>query len=59
MIVEEIRNEKEERQKKDLMIAVAASVEKNLVLLVLGRVQNIVAAEWRRNEEEALIKTNV
>lgn len=48
MIVEEIRNEKEERQKKDLMIAVAASVEKNLVLLVLGRVQNIVAAKMEK-----------
>jgi len=37
------------------MIAVAASVEKNLVLLVLCRVQNIVAAKWRRKDEEALI----
>ncbi|CAJ1940877.1 unnamed protein product [Sphenostylis stenocarpa] len=55
---EEIRNGKEKRKKKNPVIAVAAKVEKNLVHLVLRRVQNVVAAKWRR-KTKALIKEYV
>lgn len=43
------------REVKNLVITVATSVEKNGEVPVLFRVQNVVAAEWRRRKEEALM----
>jgi len=43
------------RAREDLVIAVAARVEEDLLILIFLRVQNVVAETFKKNKEKKII----